>query len=266
MVCRCLTAMFLGLAVVTSSGCDMFSSGPSLAAAGATSPDAKQQEESAPETTTEEMSGDTAGSLPGEAPLEETSFPNNESPEAAAKPTAEEQSGPDLSAPSPEEPPVANDRVVATPAEAKVEELTQRVVALQTEVEELKATLYSLQQSIARNEDPTVFGERALGAMAEDSDLRSNLGQMLQGKVRLINETEQNAVVYINGTPWTVLTGDSYVLAPVGTVSFLRDGETEATLKGIQEWKENSATGQFELVYRLEDTATEHSVMRKSAE
>lgn len=158
---------------------------------------------------------------------------------------------------------IAANNASASADAQKIEELTSRVAALQTEIEELKTNLYNVQQALAQAQDPGEFSQRALGAMALDADLRSTMGQMLQGKVRLINETGEPMVVYINGTPWTVVTGDSYVLAPVGKVSFLREGETEPVFKGIQEWTENDQNGQFELEYRLSDTASERSVLMK---
>ena len=192
--------------------------------------------------------------------------------EAATEPAAEEASEDDLQQlfgdlddeePTAAQEPAQNE-AAATAADAKVHELTERVAALQTEVEELKATLYSLQQMIVSAQGAGEFSKRALGAMAEDADLRSQMGEMLQGKVRLVNNTGESVVLYINGTPWTVVTGESYVLAPVATVAFMNDPNGKPTFKGIQEWVENQDTGQFELEFVLGGEAEEADTTEKS--
>lgn len=177
---------------------------------------------------------------------------DDQEPAAAAEPAAAE------------EPAAAN--AAATAADVKVHELTERVAALETELEGLKATLYSLQQAIAHSQEPSEFSASALGAMAEDADLRGRMGEMLQGKVRLVNNADEAVVLYINGTPWTVVTGESYVLAPVATVAFMREPGDKPTFKGIQEWQENEDTGQFELEYVLDadNAASERSVLDSS--
>ncbi len=144
---------------------------------------------------------------------------------------------------------------VAAPAPASVHDLTSRMAALQTEVEGLKATVAALQQALANSQDQSELSRSALGAMAEDSQLRSGLAQMLQGKLRLINQTGENKVLYINGTPWTVLMGETYIFVPVGMVSFVSESSDSPTFKGIQEWNENHETDQLELEYRLGESS-----------
>ena len=152
----------------------------------------------------------------------------------------------------------------------KTAELTERVVALQTEVDALRATVAALNQALVNLQDPRELSRNALGAMSEDADLRAGLGQMLQGKIRLVNDTGSPEVVYINGTAWTVVTGESYIFSPVGTVSLQRAGYEEPTFMGIQEWYENKQTGQFELEYHLpavgdaaKNDVTEVSVLKR---
>lgn len=180
-----------------------------------------------------------------------------------ADPSNAENTGPELA--------VANDDKASynSLAVKRMDELTARIVQLQTEVEELKATISQLrgtitstEKAIAKYEDSTLLGKATLGAMSTEPQLRSDLGKLLQGKVRLVNNTGSNAVVYINGTAWTVLTGESYVLAPVGTVSFLRQGESSAQFMGMEEWTENPQTGQFELLFDLSRTTNEQSVLK----
>ena len=263
MVSRLYSAAFVALATTTLLGCGEMPLGNSLAA---TTPPQTESTEPAAEFGEDMASTEVAstevtnnGTVGEPSDLTKADFPESETAEPQAAPEVEEPiAGPNL--------------VMANAAAAKVEDLTSRVVALQTEVEDLKATikalqdtLFSLQRNIASSEDQTAFSERALGAMAEDANLRSSLGEMLQGKVRLVNNTGAEAVVYINGTPWTVVTGDSYIYAPVGTVSFLSKGDTAATFKGVQEWKENPETGQFELTFEIGSSATERSVLRNPA-
>lgn len=139
----------------------------------------------------------------------------------------------------------------------RVHELTERIVALETELAELRTNLQSMQSALARVQDPGELSRRALGAMVEDTDLRGTMGELLQGKVRLVNTTGAPVVMFINGTAWTVVEGESFVLAPVGTVSFLYQPAGKPIFMGIHEWVENRENGQFELEYRVESpTAT----------
>ena len=156
-------------------------------------------------------------------------------------------------------PPVSGD-----PRDDKIFELTERVAALQTEIEQLKQRLRQLEDlelqvanlknSVANLSAPAGVddaGRRALGAMAESPQLRGEIAEKLQGKVRLVNNTGREQVVYINGTAWTVLEGKSFVYAPVGKVSFQLLGAGEPIFKGIQEWQANPADDQMELVFDL---------------
>ncbi len=174
-------------------------------------------------------------------------------------PAATEQAGAKESA-FPEDPNLA-----AAPTVAEVHQLRERVVALQSELDELRNELRLLREAqveIVAEED---FSDRALGAMAEDADLRSRMGEMLQGKVLLVNNTGAEQVLYINGTAWTVVEGNSFVYAPVGTVAFQHNGDDEPTFKGIQEWTENDLTGQFEVEFQLgvTENASESSVLNR---
>lgn len=161
--------------------------------------------------------------------------------------------------------------VTDDPNAQKVHELTERIVALETELEELRTNLASMQQALARVQDPQELSRRALGAMVEDTDLRGTMGELLQGKVRLVNTTGAPVVMFINGTAWTVVEGESFVLAPVGTVSFLYEPAGKPVFKGIQEWVENRENGQFELEYKVEsatpattpESTTERSVLNQ---
>lgn len=146
--------------------------------------------------------------------------------------------------------------------DAKIHELTQRIAALETEIAGMQSTIASFSSALASLQDPDEFSRQALGAMAEDGDLRAGFGEMLQGKVRLVNNTGESRVVYINGTAWTVVTGESYIYAPVGTVSFLLEGEMEPTFKGVQEWTASDTAGRFELEYQLGGDSTESSVLQ----
>lgn len=169
-------------------------------------------------------------------------------------------------------PPHPNPEAAAALAvNAKVHELRERVVELETLIDELKAEVKLLRQAQTRLVDTEDFSTRALGAMSEDGDLRGHMGRMLQGKVRLTNNTGQSQVIYINGTAWTVVTGESYVLAPVGTVSFQHSSDDDPILKDVQEWRVNDDTSQLELYYTLgdadvvvdSDDAIEQSVLKK---
>ena len=152
------------------------------------------------------------------------------------------------------------------PRDEKIFQLTERVASLETELQELKQRLRQLQDverelanlrdaisnlELASNDQNP--GRRALGAMSESPQLRGEIAEQLQGKVRLVNNTGQPQVVYINGTPWTVIQGRSFVFAPIGTVSIQRLGEAEPIFKGVHEWEANSATDDMELVIDLSD-------------
>ena len=153
-------------------------------------------------------------------------------------------------------------RAEIDPRDVKIHELTTRVAALETEIQSLQATIAALNDRLVDLVDPDEITRQALGAMQEDAQLRSGLGLLLQGKVRLINNTGQPQIMHINGTAWTVVTGESFVFAPVGTVSFHCAGE-QPDFKGIQEWQEND-DGQMEVVYELHahGEAAETSVMK----
>jgi hypothetical protein len=190
---------------------------------------------------------------------------DNEDPTPAEPPAAAEEQQPGEQQPGEVR---ENRGAAATAADAKVHELTERVAALETVIEELRTQIDLLRDSQRELTDQGDFSTRALGAMAEDADLRSTMGQMLQGKVRLVNDTGEPQVLYINGTAWTVVPGDSYVLAPVGTVAFQYTADDTPIFKGIQEWTENRSNGQFEVEFRLgaSQTANEYSVLRKLPE
>jgi len=144
----------------------------------------------------------------------------------------------------------------------KIYQLTQRIAALETDIQGMLNTIASLNGALADLQDPNEFSRQALGAMAEDGDLRAGFGEMLQGKVRLVNNTGEDRVLFINGTAWTVVTGESYIFAPVATVTFLLEGETKPEFKGVQEWTEGDTAGRFELKYQIGGTSTESSVLQ----
>lgn len=148
---------------------------------------------------------------------------------------------------------MADSTTAAPAANAEVDELRERVAALETELEELKATLSTMQQNLASVDQPGDLSNAALGAMQE---LRSDLPRITQGKVRLLNNTGQDQVMYINGTAWTVVPGRSFVYAPVGTVAFQVDDTSRPVFKGIQEWSENRDNGQMELEVVVGDAST----------
>ncbi len=177
--------------------------------------------------------------------------------EAMAEEAAADEEQPVRFPPGPE-------AATAADGESETHALRERVAALRTEVEELRNMVNSLQRALARAQDLSDFSSKALGAMTEDADLRSTMGKMLQGKIRLTNNTGQEQVRYINGTPWTVVTGASYVFAPVGRVSFSDDPVDAPTFKDTQDWSVNEETGEMELEYTLgtSDTANEQSVLK----
>lgn len=190
----------------------------------------------------------------------------SDDPEPQAEPTeiTDANGVDDREGPAMPEQPLAE--AAADPRDAEIQQLRSRLAAMETEIESLKATVQALDRQLVNTLDPEQLSRRALGAMAQDPQMLSGLGQMLQGKVRLVNDTGEPQVVYINGTPWSVVTGRSFVYAPVGTVSFLREGEPEPLFKGIQEWTENEATGQFEVEYHVPEpgrASTETSVLRQ---
>ncbi|MCO6048103.1 hypothetical protein NG895_29770 [Aeoliella sp. ICT_H6.2] len=225
-----------------------------------------------PNTSTadnEAQAGETDGTDAAElfSGVDEEPTPEEEPAEDAATADIEgagEEGAGEGPAMTAERPAAADER--ATAEARKVFELTQRIAALETELDELKQTLYSTQRTLARLQDSGELSRRALGAMVEDADLRGTMGELLQGKIRLNNTTDQDVIMYINGTAWTVVPGKSFVHAPVGTVSFLYDPAGKPEFKGIQEWMENEITGQFELEYEVRTpgaTATERSVVRQ---
>lgn len=158
----------------------------------------------------------------------------------------------------------------------KVFQLTQRVAALETEIQELQQRLRQLQDverelanlrdaisnmKVAANDADS--GRRALGAMAESPQLRGEIAEKLQGKVRLVNNTGAEQIVYINGTPWTVVEGNSYVYAPIGKVAFQRLGDAKPTFKGVQEWETNATTDEMEVVFDLSNPDSQSVVTRR---
>src|SRR5690606_35966395 len=100
-------------------------------------------------------------------------------------------------------------------SQQKIQELTERLVSLQTEVEELKQQVRrtrelerlvaELQQTVTNLGDSAAISRDALGAMSESPQLRGEMAEKLQGKIRLVNNTGAPQVLYINGTAWTVV-------------------------------------------------------------
>ncbi|WP_442485817.1 hypothetical protein [Aeoliella sp. SH292] len=241
MVLRSINTVFtaaLSLVIVGCSWADEPSTGKFPAKP--VSAQVEQPEEAPASTATEDAEEDLFGPVDKQDPLvnDAPGTVEEEVAEAAAEEAAVE--GPAMTA--------ATD----DPNAQKVHELTERIVALETELEELRTNLASMQQALARVQDPAELSRRALGAMVEDTDLRGTMGELLQGKVRLVNNSGAPVVMFINGTAWTVVEGESFVLAPVGTVSFLYDPAGKPVFKGIQEWVENRENGQFELEYKVE--------------
>lgn len=253
----------LSVALVATAGCSLAQSSGDAASqakktiaeaaashlAGATASESAGGADSTPATSDEE---DPSRGLFAGVDEQEPTEAAEESPVASSAPdaeTAEEHAA------------AYRDQELAA-RDAKIHELTQRIAALETEIAGMQNTIASFSSALADMQDPDEFSRQALGAMAEDGDLRAGFGEMLQGKVRLVNNTGENRIVYINGTAWTVVTGESYIYAPVGTVSFLLEGETDPTFKGVQEWTESDAAGRFELEYQLGGDSSESSVLQ----
>lgn len=166
-------------------------------------------------------------------------------------------------------------------AQQKIHELTERLVSLQTEVEELKQEVRrtrelerlvaELQQTVMNLGDTAAISRDALGAMSESPQLRGEMAEKLQGKIRLVNNTGAPQVLYINGTAWTVVEGRSFVFAPVGTVSFQRPGQSEPVFRGVHAWSANPQDDRFELTFELQQgdshvtTPRETSVLQRAA-
>lgn len=239
----------------------MLLAGASLAQDAATS-----QPTEAPPTQTEpdvEDPADIFGPIDDEEPM-----PANETGDETADDFMEQDSPSEF----PQQPPAAGEPADSnTAAQARADQsndeifyLRERIAKLETEMEELKGTLRTMNDALANlaEQDSSGLSAEALGAMEE---LRSDLPRITQGKIRLQNNTGQDQVMYINGTAWTVVPGRSFVYAPVGTVALQIDDTSRPVFKGIQEWSQNSDTGQMELGVVVGDdpsaTATERSVL-----
>ncbi|WP_425398768.1 hypothetical protein [Aeoliella sp.] len=216
------------------------------------------------ETTAED--GDNAGEAEGTDADELFAGVDNEEPaaaeEAAAEPPEDALGAGDM----PEEAAAEAGAPALTVDQLAIEDLRARLVELETEVEALKTNLAIAQSKIGQMVTADEFRDKTLGAMSEDAALRGRVGELLQGKVRLNNPTDESVVMYINGTAWTVVPGKSFVHAPVGTVSFLYDPAGEPEFKGIQEWDKVEGSDQFELEYEVRTpgmNANERSVVRQ---
>ncbi|MGH7127716.1 MAG: hypothetical protein ACREIV_04045, partial [Planctomycetaceae bacterium] len=89
-----------------------------------------------------------------------------------------------------------------------------------------------------------------LGNMSNSPQFRRQLRQAVQGKLRFINETGEEQVVYVNGSPWLVRLDDSYIHVPLGTVSIQRGGGERPIF--LNEWQFDEAAQESFLMYNFE--------------
>ncbi len=138
--------------------------------------------------------------------------------------------------------------------------LSERQIALEEEnrqlklqledVEILTAKLATLEAQLAdvgnmaRRE-----ADEALGRMADDPVLRTEFGRQLQGKLNLNNQSGIEKVIYINGTAWTVRTGESYIYVPVGKVSIQETKDAQPKFIDLDQWTTDA--GQMVASYLL---------------
>ena len=122
---------------------------------------------------------------------------------------------------------------------AQLEAQLEQMKELKSKVEDLEAQLILMEQD----------SDLALGRMAEDPVLRSDLGRVMQGRLNLENFVGAPKVLYVNGTAWTVRTGESYIYVPVGKISIQESREATPTFIDMDQW--TTVDGQLEATYKL---------------
>jgi hypothetical protein len=126
---------------------------------------------------------------------------------------------------------------------ARLKQQLQAMEVLAAKVETLEAQLAGV-DDLARRE-----ADSALGRMADDPVLRTEFGRQLQGRLNLNNTLGVEKVVFINGTAWTVRTGESYIYVPVGKVSIQESLDGEPIFIDLDQWAADA--GQMVVSYTL---------------
>lgn len=131
-------------------------------------------------------------------------------------------------------------------AERRIDELTAQL----EEMEVLRAKVATLEAQLADvGKIAQTEADNSLGRMAEDPVLRTELGRAMQGKLNLTNSLGVQKVIYINGTAWTVRTGESYVYVPVGKISIQESLDAVPTFIDLDKW--TSDAGQLAASYEV---------------
>jgi len=86
-------------------------------------------------------------------------------------------------------------------------------------LEEGFSELTTIVGQIARMGSDEVYSPNILSKMSESGEFRSEVAKAIQGKLRFRNYTGTEQVLYINGSPWRVLAGESYLWVPYGVVT-----------------------------------------------
>jgi hypothetical protein len=122
---------------------------------------------------------------------------------------------------------------------AELEKKLEDMEVLQAKVDALEAQLVDVENN----------SDRALGRMAEDPVFRTEMGRAMQGRLDLQNFLGMPKIIYINGTAWTVRTGESYIYVPVGKVTIQESRHADPTFIDMEEW--NTDAGQMVMTYKL---------------
>lgn len=119
--------------------------------------------------------------------------------------------------------------------------LMELVSALQTRIAELEKALAATGQQGVPN---------ILGNMPNQS-FHNQVQHAVQGKLNLHNYTGREVILYINGTPWTVRTNESFVWVPMGITAVKREFDAAPKFVEGRDWQWN-ANGQYsEATFRI---------------
>ncbi len=110
--------------------------------------------------------------------------------------------------------------------------LEQRIEILEEAFSELQTIV---RQISTQNSDG--YSPNILAKMTESESFRSEVGKAVQGKLRFRNYTGVGQVLYVNGSPWRVLPGESHIYVPYGVVTTAQSPFDTPT-----EWKADNWT------------------------
>jgi hypothetical protein len=146
------------------------------------------------------------------------------------------------------------------PEELTVEDLRQtlelqanRIVFLEQQLAAQKTYMTNLEEDMEQLFAENGTFDNVLGNIPNNPRRLDTFGRVAQGKLNIENQTGAASEIYVNGTRWSAIRGESYIYIPVGKVAIEEGrfmGTSNPKIYPISEWKPGP-NGMMEMNYTI---------------